>query len=90
MSNRFCVDIEGIGLVPVNPEDEIGYFSTGRPERIGDDAIISLKYRVTPYGRPAREPVKVRLLRSENMVRNAEYLVDLESKEAWPFSGVQT
>lgn len=66
--NRLCVNFDGLGLVPVN-SDEWYVFDEliGPPRRIGDDAIIIVNGK----------RVKVRLLKSKGMVRDAKYLVRL-------------
>lgn len=67
-ANRLCVFIPGYGLVPVaGDKDDAPIFVTGKPQRIGDDAIVEVEGKTR----------LVRLLRSELMHKSGTYLVDL-------------
>ena len=79
MGNRFCVTI-GDDFYPVNFDDgdnPLGVVLTS-VERIGDDVLVAFRGDVLSK--------KLRFLRSKGMVKDSTYLVDLENKEAWPFS----
>ncbi len=76
--NRVCVSF-GERLIPINGGSGFVRLTTGSVARIGDDAMAL----VTKDG--VMREVMVRLLRSDGMVENPTYLVDLEGNEAWLF-----
>jgi len=82
MANRICVWIDG-GLYPVNHNESIIMFHTGKPEKIGDDVIVTFNEKNKGYIPKER---KVRLLKSAGHVKDTTYLVDLMAKEAWPYA----
>lgn len=86
MANRFCVIIDKQDY-PVNPAADVLRFCTSKPERIGDDAVVVIKgdSKAVLRGERAGLERKVRYLRSTGMVKDGTYLVDLESREAWPY-----
>lgn len=73
--NRMCVNIGGVGFIPVNLEPYQVVF--GKAERVGDDVVIKAGDVSTT------RDVKVRRIRSNGMVKNTDWLVDIENGEAW-------
>ena len=80
MTNRFCVLIDD-KLIPVNNGKDFLRFSTGTPNKIGDDAMALFKDKLLTTER------KVKYLKSHRMFGSATYLVDLDKNEAWPYDG---
>ena len=88
MANRFCVWI-GDELYPVNKADDIVFFNTGKPKKVGDTAEVTLKQDIVVDLLNPIIPITNRrtviLLKSKGMVKDTTYLCDTENNEAWPF-----